>query len=95
MIDKVVLMLHRDQSGSCEISPALVCLTERVITENVMAKMPHHWEHCWHIVAETNGRHFPDDIFQCIFLNENVSISIKISLKFVPKGQINSIPPLV
>ena len=41
-----------------------------------------------------NGRHFPDDIFKCIFLNENVSISIKISLKFVPKGQINEIPAL-
>ena len=30
-----------------------------------------------------------------IFLNENVSISIKISLKFVPKGPINNIPALV
>ena len=30
-----------------------------------------------------DGRHFPDDIFKCIFLNENVWISIKISLKFV------------
>ena len=42
-----------------------------------------------------NGRHFPDDILKCIFLNENVLISIKISLKFVPKGQINNIPALV
>ena len=42
-----------------------------------------------------NGRHFPDDIFKCIFFNENVLISIKISLKFVPKGQINNIPALV
>ena len=42
-----------------------------------------------------NGRHFPDDIFNCIFLNENVWISNKISLKFVPKGQINNIPALV
>ena len=42
-----------------------------------------------------NGRHFADDIFKCIFLNENVFISIKISLKFVPKGQINNIPALV
>ena len=48
----------------------------------------------YHIEAETNGRHFPDDIFKCIFLNENVLISIKISLKFVPKGQINNIPAL-
>ena len=45
----------------------------------------------WHIEAETNGRHFPDDIFKCIFLNENVLISIKILLKFVRRGQINNI----
>ena len=36
-----------------------------------------------------------DDIFKCIFLNENVYISINISLKFVPKGPINNIPALV
>ena len=42
-----------------------------------------------------NGRRFPDDIFKCIFLNENAWISIKISLKFVPKGPINNIPALV
>ena len=42
-----------------------------------------------------NGRHFPDDIFKWIFLNENVWITIKISLKFVPKGPINNIPALV
>ena len=41
-----------------------------------------------------NGRHFAD-IFKCIFLNENVWISLKISLKFVPKGSINNIPALV
>ena len=42
-----------------------------------------------------NGRHFADDIFKRIFLNENVWIPIKISLKFVPKGPINNIPALV
>ena len=42
-----------------------------------------------------NGGRFPDDIFKCIFLNENVWISIKISLKFVPRGPINNIPALV
>ena len=42
-----------------------------------------------------NGRHFPDDIFTCIFLNENVRTFIKISLKFVAKGPINNIPALV
>ena len=42
-----------------------------------------------------NGRHFADDTFKRIFMNENVRISIKISLKFVPKGLINNIPALV
>ena len=42
-----------------------------------------------------NGRHFADDVFKCIFLNENVWILINISLKFVPKGLINNIPALV
>ena len=42
-----------------------------------------------------NGRHFPDDIFKWIFLNENVWISIIISLKFVPRGPINNSPTLV
>ena len=42
-----------------------------------------------------NGRHFADDIFKCIFLNENVWISIKISLQFVPLGPIVDIPALV
>ena len=42
-----------------------------------------------------NGCHFPDDIFKWIFLNENVWISITISLKFVPRGPINNIPTLV
>ena len=42
-----------------------------------------------------NGRHFADDIFNFIFLNENIWTPIKISLKFVPKGPINNIPALV
>ena len=42
-----------------------------------------------------NGRHFLDDTFKCIFLNENIYISINISLKFVPKVPINNIPTLV
>ena len=42
-----------------------------------------------------NGRRFADDTFKRIFLNENVRISIQISLKFVPKGPINNDPALV
>ena len=39
-----------------------------------------------------NGLHFPDDIFKCIFLNENEWISIEISLKIVPKHSISQPP---
>ena len=42
-----------------------------------------------------HDRHFTDDFFKRIFLNENLIVSIKISLKFVPKGPINNIPALV
>ena len=42
-----------------------------------------------------NGHHFADNIFKWIFLNENVWIPIKISLKLVPQGPINNIPALV
>ena len=42
-----------------------------------------------------NEQHFADDIFKRIYFNENVWISIKISLKFVSKGPINNIPALV
>ena len=42
-----------------------------------------------------NGRHFADDTFKHIFLNENVLISIEISLKFVPKGPVNNMRALV
>ena len=42
-----------------------------------------------------NGRHFADDIFTRIFVNENLWIPIKISLKFVPRGSINNMPALI
>ena len=74
-------------------------------------ELRHHWYWLWMPQAITwtnavlsplntlrprqNDRHFPDDIFKCIFLFENVWIWIKISLKFVPKVRINNIPALV
>ena len=42
-----------------------------------------------------NGRFNADDIFKCIFLNENVWFPTKMSVKFVPKGPINNILALV
>ena len=63
--------------------------------------------HNYHQVKETNqqqlntlrsrqnGRKFPDNIFKCIFFNENVWISIKISLKCVPRHPVDRMPALV
>ena len=61
--------------------------------------MPHMY-YIWLNIFNTlrprqNARHFADDIFKVIFENENVLISIKISLKFIPKGPIYNIPALV
>ena len=42
-----------------------------------------------------NRCHFANNIFKYIFFNENAQISLKISLKFIPKGPINNIPALV
>ena len=55
---------------------------------------------CWMLRVNTlrprqNGRHFPDDIFKCIFCNANVRIWIQFSLKFVPNGPIDNKPALV
>ena len=45
--------------------------------------------------SRQNGRRFPDDIFKCFFLNENLWISLQISPKFVLNVRINNIPALV
>ena len=42
-----------------------------------------------------NGRHFADDIFKYIFVNEKLCSLIRLSLKFVPKDLINNKSSLV
>ena len=62
------------------------------------ASLLHIWIISWDLNTlrpRQNGRHFPEDIFKWIFLNESVWISINISLKFVPRGPINNIPTLI
>ena len=52
----------------------------------------------WHLntlMPRQNRGHFADNIFKCIFLDENVWIAIHISLRIVPKGSINNILALV
>ena len=41
------------------------------------------------------GRHFADNVFKYIFMNEKFCISIQISPKFVPKGPIDNKSALV
>ena len=62
----------------------LSCMFSRVLIYLINTLRPRHY-----------GRHFPDDIFKWIFVNENAWISINISLKFVPRGPISHIPALV
>ena len=64
----------------------------------VCMEVAHQWFRAGRIHTlrpKQNGRHFPDDIFKWIFLEQNVWISITISLKFVRKSPINNIPALV
>ena len=42
-----------------------------------------------------NGRHFADDVFNCISMNANFCILIQISQKFVPKGPNDNTSVLV
>ena len=81
--------LFRDWTSSFKVGIGKILFRFRILISSI-------WWGCSKccIEAETNGRHFPDDIFTCIFLNENVWISIKIPAKFVPKGPINNIPAL-
>ena len=43
-----------------------------------------------HIIPQTKGGHFADDIFKCIFIKESFRILIQISLKFATKCPINN-----
>ena len=46
------------------------------------------------IEAEANGHHLADDIYNCIFLNENCCMLNLISMKRVPYSPINNEPTL-
>ena len=59
-------------------------------------RLPSYFYPCFNTLRpRQHGHHFPDDIFKCIFVNENVWVSIKVSLNIVPAGPINNIPALV
>ena len=83
------LFIHLLQTNEVDAVITLVsyctnCLKILLITNHINTLRP-----------RQNGHHFANDILKCIFLDENVWIPIKISLKFVPNGPINNIPALV
>ena len=66
----------------------------QIKTDNIWLHLLHS---VWltHLPLDKMAAILADDIFKRIFLNENVSILVQISLKFVPKGPIDNKSALV
>ena len=84
-----ILLIGPLGTNFCEMLIEIHTFSFQKIHSKMSAKWRPHWG------RDKNGRHIPDDIFKRICLNENVSISLKISLKFVPKVQFNNIQALL
>ena len=67
---------------SAQILICITCTDEQIFCVNTLR-------------PRQNGLHFADDIFERIFVNENVRISVTIPLKFIPNVPINNISALV
>ena len=72
------------------------------IHNHVITATVRSWRNLWQkktiintLRPRQNGYYLADSIFRCFFLNENVWISINISLKFVAEVQIKNILALV
>ena len=88
-------ILSRPQWVNCDIVVEYGCIHRmRLLRTHVMALKENHI-HINTLRPRQNGCLFADDTFNRIFVNENVRIAIKFSLKFAPKGPINNIPALV
>ena len=77
------------QSTMC-LKMALQLLCARSSAGKVMTKFGSHMylEQALNTLRpKQNGRHFTDDTFKCIFLNENKWISLELSLRFVSCDQ--------
>ena len=77
----------------CFVTWVCYQLIAKPVTRELHLDDPTHYVNA--LRPRQNGRRFADNTFKCIFLNENLRISIKISLKFVPKGRINNNRALV
>ena len=51
--------------------------------------------HVTHLPLDKMAANLADNIFRCIFMNEKFCFSIWISLKFVPRGQIDNWSALI
>ena len=78
-----VILPVKTQSGnySSQMRDQRSCLLTTAVTPRFNTLRP-----------RQDGRYFADDGLKCIFLNEDVWISLKIPLKFVARGPINNIP---
>ena len=79
--------------------PIVLTLSDAVASLLTNGNATFWWKLPYHLVYSSppgeNGRYFANNIFKCIFMNEKFCILIKILLKFVPKGLINSNTALV
>ena len=86
-------MLHRMQMFNI-LAPCCTLDISRYLSLKNAEKTPHS-SPINAMRPRQDGRHFADDIFTCIFFNENGFILIKFSLKYVRKGSIDNNPALV
>ena len=99
--DVILMWHHCNMKGKRNSMQELeVCLPTNIPCSNLTGMKTSRmnrtlWKHVNTLGPRQNGHHFIDDTIKHIFLNENVRISIEISLKFVPKGPVNNIPALI
>ena len=96
--EEIVLRVRAEAILSCVCSRGLRNLTGTeppvdAAVEPSLALQPGQY-HVNTMRPRQNGHHFADDTFKRISWMK-ITISIKISLKFVPKGPIKNIPALV
>ena len=98
--DLICLLLALPPLACCNKLDAILSLlwrglcVPRCVVMVSSAALQWDFDICWltHLPLWSNGCHFS---LRCIFVNENLCISTKISLKFVPKGPIDNILALV
>ena len=80
-----------NKMGSASLSVSMsVSKLECVLNKNVVALLSLVLYRLFNTLkSKQNRRHFAEDIFKCIFVNENALIPIKFSPKFVPGIQLS------